>query len=103
MSHDDFLKLVGTMDIGLQASFTESFNIVAADFVSKGVPILGSTEISWLPSMFHVDHTDSQNIVSRMEKVLYGFDFWRKAEYALYGLNRYNEESKRIWLSIFKD
>lgn len=102
LNHDDFLELVGTMDIGLQASFTESFNIVAADFVSKGVPIVTSSEISWLPSYFHVDHTDSQSIVDRMEKILYGFDFWKKASYALYGLNRYNEESKKIWLNYFK-
>lgn len=103
LKHDDFLLLVDQMDIGLQASFTESFNIVAADFVSQGVPIVVSSEIEWLPTDFVAKHTDSQHIFETMRKVLYGFRFWRKAKYALKGLLRYNEESKKIWLMMFKE
>ena len=103
LSHDDFLKLVATMDIGLQASFTESFNIVAADFVSKGVPIVVSKEIDWLPKDFWARETSSEDIEEAMERVLYGFGFWNKAKKALKGLHRYNEDSKRIWIRDFKD
>ena len=49
MSHDDFIKLVATMDVGLQVSYTESFNIVTTDFLSQNVPVVVGDSISWAP------------------------------------------------------
>lgn len=102
LNHDEFLRLVETMDIGLQASFTESFNIVAADFVSRGVPIVVSKEIDWVPSTFWAAETDSEDIVKAMERALGGFIQWFKAHYALNSLERYNNRSRRIWLEVFE-
>ncbi len=45
---EGFLNLCANMDIGLQVSFSETFNIVGADIISQGVPLVGSTEIPWL-------------------------------------------------------
>ena len=103
LKHEDFLKLVLTMDIGLQASFTETFNIVCADFVSQGVPIVVSEEIEWMPDMFVCRHTDSEHIVKVMRNTLRGFNFWFKPYIALRGLIKYNEKSKDIWLDKFGD
>lgn len=50
MAHDEFLELIAKMDVCLQVSLTESFNIVSADAVSIGVPLIGSPAIRWLPS-----------------------------------------------------
>ena len=50
MSHDDFLGLLKTMDICSQVSFTETFNVVAADAVNGDVPIIVSKEIPWVGS-----------------------------------------------------
>ena len=44
----EFLDIIKAMDICMQVSYTESFNIVAADVVSQIVPIVISPEISWL-------------------------------------------------------
>lgn len=49
MEHEDFLELVSQMDICLQASLSESFNVTASDAVSMGVPLVGSSAIKWLP------------------------------------------------------
>ncbi len=49
---EGFLKLCGKMDIGLQVSFSETFNIVGADIISQGVPLVGSTEIPWLDEAY---------------------------------------------------
>lgn len=46
--HDAFMRTVGKMDLGLQVSFTESFNTVAADFVWQNVPIVVSHDIDWM-------------------------------------------------------
>jgi len=45
MDHSDFISIVKSMDIGMQVSLSESFNIVAADFVSNGIPLVGSPDI----------------------------------------------------------
>lgn len=102
LSHDDFLKLVATMDIGLQVSFTESFNIVTADFVSKGIPVVTSKEIFWLPDHFYALETSAEDIASRMEKVLFGHKFFRKSKMALNALKKYNKDAVKVWVSTFK-
>ena len=64
--HPEFLALVGKMDIGLQCSYTESFCIVAADHVAKGVPIVTSNQVSWLGKLFYPDSSSSDSIVNNM-------------------------------------
>ncbi len=67
--HRDFLKLVAKMDICLQVSLSESFNIVSADAVSEGVPLIGSTAIAWLPNRSQADPSSSENIAMAMSFV----------------------------------
>lgn len=45
--HEQFLDVIKDMDIGLQVSYSETFNIVAADMVTAGVPMVMSDEIPW--------------------------------------------------------
>ena len=46
---NDFLKVCANIDIGMQASISETFNIVGADHVSQGTPIVGTYfEIPWM-------------------------------------------------------
>jgi len=104
LKHDDFLLLVDTMDIGLQCSFTESFNIVTADFVTQGVPVVASREVEWLPNHFVVDDiTNADEICDKMCDVLWGFKFWHKATLAANGLVSYNHESRKIWTHHFRE
>jgi glycosyltransferase involved in cell wall biosynthesis len=62
MDHQNFLEVISTMDVGCQVSFSESFNIVSADFVQAGVPIVVSDDIEWMPSILRVSPTDSEKI-----------------------------------------
>lgn len=95
MSHRDFLKVVSTLDIGLQVSLTESFNIVSADFVSENVPIIVSHDISWMPKSLQVEATDAKAIEEKIDKVLQNKQrFIREQKKALYN---YNEESLKVW------
>lgn len=68
--HDDFMKIIRKMDIGLQVSFTETFNIVAADFVNEGIPILVSHSIHWLDEYFKVETDEFNEAVDKL-KLLY--------------------------------
>ena len=66
LDHEDFLDLIWSMDICLQVSFTESFNITSADAVSMGVPLVGSEAIRWLPAQTQADVNDVNSIVTLM-------------------------------------
>ena len=65
---EQFLELCSTMDIGVQSSFSETFNIVGADLISQGVPLVGSTEIPWCSTLYTADPTDSRDIANKLER-----------------------------------
>ena len=96
LNHDLFVKLVEKMDLGMQVSFTETFNIVAADFVYNGVPLVGSPEITWMNSVFQANPTNLDDIVKHLWVALVG----RKLNVHRinkWGLDKYNNESKEVW------
>lgn len=70
LEHNEFLDLCSKMDIGLQVSFTETFNIVAADLTSQDVPVIGSNEISWLYDDYKTNPNDSLDITRKMIKAV---------------------------------
>ncbi len=99
MNHEDFIKLVRKMDLGLQVSFTETFNIVAADFVAQHIPVIGSKEIEWLFPWYQAKPTDLKDIENKISfayhsKVLH---FHRLNEVML---NKHNNESIKAWLNV---
>ena len=59
---EEFLELCATMDIGMQVSFSETFNIVGADLISQGVPLVGSKEIPWIDNWFCARATETEEI-----------------------------------------
>lgn len=63
LDHEDFLELVQKMDFCLQVSLSESFNLVSADAVSMGVPLIGSAAIRWLPRRSQAP-TDSAKVIA---------------------------------------
>lgn len=100
---EGFLELVSKMDLGLQLSFTESFNIVAADFVHENVPIIGGKTIDWLPDSQISDVEGMEEIIKTME-----YSYHKRllvSKRAVRALNRYNEKSLKVWrefLFLFK-
>ena len=96
LDHEDFLKLVSHMDIGLQVSFSETFNIVAADFVSRNIPIVVSPEISWLTIVSHADTTSIPSIVKAMKNSLSNSGFVAALNKAK--LKEFNYISERHWI-----
>jgi hypothetical protein len=69
--HHDFLNLVRQMDIGMQVSFSETFNIVASDFVHCNVPIVVSQQIDWMPFWTKVkDPNSTEEIRDKLHFVM---------------------------------
>lgn len=70
--HSGFIELVKTMDLGMQVSLTETFNIVAGDFVSCGIPILVSPEITWVPESYKASPTSISSMVEGLDRLDHG-------------------------------
>jgi hypothetical protein len=102
MPHKRFRYVVGLMDIGMQVSLSETFNIVAADQVDAGVPVVVSPEISWTSRFFQAD----PNSVSDIVRVLGRAWKWRRHsilhDLNRQGLARHNRWSAKKWLAFLK-
>lgn len=96
---EQFLQTCSKMDIGMQVSFSETFNIVAADLATQGVPVVGSTEIPWLNGMFTANPVDSNQIYKKL-LLTYRLSTFSSlsSQYLLY---RYTNETRRTWLNYF--
>lgn len=99
MPHEEFLKLLKLMDVAMQVSFSETFNIVAADCVVTGLPIVVSPEITWATSWCQAEPTSSEDILLKLLKA----NDWRlklaMKVLNLRGLRHFCEDSKRLWVS----
>jgi len=96
---EQFLELCAEMDICLQSSFSETFNIVGADVISQGVPLVGSTEIPW-QLIGTADPTDSSAICKELE---FAYN-WPQLNVRInqFGLKHYTSKTRKIWAKYFK-
>lgn len=105
MLHEDFLKLVAQMDIGLQVSYTESFNIVSFDFLSQNVPVVVGTSVSWAPREWQAPHDSVQGIKEKMIEMLTAS--WKKERYlhdaGVAALKIYNRNAIEQWIRLTDD
>ena len=97
---EQFLELCAEMDIGLQVSFSETFNIVGADLISQGVPLIGTEEdIPWAVTAFCADPTDSRDIVKKL-KLVYNWPALNVKTNQI-SLKNYTNKTVKIWLDYF--
>jgi len=97
--HDEFLLLCSKMDIGLQVSFTETFNIVSADLITMGVPIVASNELPWVSELYSSNPVDSSSIYDKLCLTYYNPDDNVKRN--IEGLSKYVDNTKDIWDKYF--
>lgn len=97
---EEFLETCAKMDIGLQCNFSETFNIVSADLISQGVPIVGSYEIPWATNLFNARPSESDEICSTMLKayLLPNVNVWLNQR----NLTKYTNKTAKIWFEQFK-
>ena len=95
--NNKFQKLIKNMDFGMQLSFTESFNIVTADFVNNNKLILVSDAINWMPNIFKTSTTNyflvTMKIIMcyRLRNIQFLKRLMRRS------LIKHNKHSKKIW------
>jgi glycosyltransferase involved in cell wall biosynthesis len=99
MPHSAFRSLVARMDLVTQVSFSETFNIVCADAVSQGVPIVCSGEVPWSSPISRADPTDARSIACAMQRAWVRRNWWDPNRS---NLRRYSAKSRQIWLRHFE-
>lgn len=99
MSHSSFLELVSEMDIGMQVSLSETFNIVTADFVSLGIPVVVSSDIKWAPCMYKAEPTSVNDMAETLNHV-WTFRNLGETWLARFGLWLHNRRALRQWKTV---
>lgn len=100
MSHEDFIKVVKKMDLGLQLSFTESFNIVTADFVASGIPVIVGSDIEWTNPISKCNPNNTDRLLQKIEYALAHKHIVKHLN--LKALTEYNTSSLNNWRNYFK-
>lgn len=100
LPHAAFLKVVAKMDMTMQVSLSETFNITAADAVASGIPTIVSPQIDWLGTYAQADPGDTQSMIHALHHA------WHANRHArnraqLHDLRRYVERSRELWTERF--
>jgi hypothetical protein len=69
MNHHDFILLLRQMNISMQVSMSETFNMVIADSVDNNIPVVVSKEIGYLPNYVKASETSVDSIFSVLKLV----------------------------------
>jgi len=95
---DGFIKLIGEMDLLIQVSYTESFNLITADGILMGVPSVVSPVIWWAPDEWKADPDDTMNVAETGIKLL-----TTPQNYLGYSaLEKNNKKSLKYWLEFLE-
>jgi len=97
---EDFLFLCSQMDIGLQVSFSETFNIVGCDLLSQNVPVIFSNDIPWSKTKYNAEPTDSIDIVDKL--LLTYNNSLDNVETNINLLKEFTNETINIWVAFCK-
>jgi len=102
LQHEEFIDVISKIDIGLQISYTESFNIVTADFINANTIIVVSQSIDWMPYFFKTSTNDYDDTI---RSIIFGYKvrnskFLKKINKR--HLEKYNYKSKEIWQRFLK-
>lgn len=68
VGHESFkLYINKNIDIGMQVSLSETFNIIAADYIYSGVPVVVSDEIYWCDDLSKAKYSSVESIIEKMD------------------------------------
>lgn len=98
LSHDEFIKLLSRMDVSMQVSFSETFNIVTAHAVNLRIPVVASPAIDWVAGVVQADPISVDSIVNTMKTALDQKYSWSIGWFNLLRLKHRSQQAKQIWL-----
>jgi len=97
MCHSDFIRLITQMDVLLQLTLSESYNIICADAVSNNVPLVVSEEIDFVDSAFKVNLSNPEQILEAIRLCLNKVQIQRMLPSNLNLLKQQNHKAVEQW------
>jgi len=91
----DFRHIIANLDLHMQLSVSETYNITTADACAQGVPTVCSGALDWTPASWHADIDDVSDIARVGWALL--TDPYACAR-GLAGLTNYNKMSLSKWM-----
>lgn len=98
-NRETFLQSLQDVDVLMQVSISETFNIVAADAVLVGTPILVSKEISWAYPTYG-DPQSVSDCLKKLNLIMKNKAFFINGNRS--GLSIYASAARRRWLSYLE-
>lgn len=101
LKHKDFTRLVSQMDICLQISLTETYNIVTADAINQNIPVVSTKEIPFVSCLSSVETNKD------VEQIVESIEFNLNFSYITTKVNKFllwfdSRKSKNSWLKFVK-
>jgi hypothetical protein len=90
-----FRKTIGSMDLYLQPSLTETFNITCADAIAEGVPCVVSSAVEWAPKAWRAEPDDVEDVARVGRQLLANM---KAPEEGLRALQDHVRDGVQIWL-----
>ncbi len=98
--HDTFMHVLRhEIDLGMQVSLSETFNIVTADYVAAGLPVVVSSAISWISRWNQVPCEDSLEITEGIRRVWGGRLLTRWNQRLL---RNYSADALKDWVTFLQ-
>lgn len=98
MEPEEFLEaLHRSIDIGMQVSLTETFNVVSADYVTAGLPIVVSKEVKWASRFSKAEDDSVDSIVSALYRVAGSKMGIRRNQHLL---RKYSKRAQEMWFEF---
>jgi hypothetical protein len=89
-----FRQVVRHMDLIMQPSFTETFNMVTADAASEGIPAVVSDAIDWAPADWKAEVDDAVDIAKTAKYLLH---HQHAGAEGFAALHKHNDDGLRAW------
>lgn len=88
------------LDIGLQVSLSETFNVVSADYVTAGVPIVVSKEVYWASAFSKAKDDAVGDIVAKMHRA---YRNQVLVDWNQHLLRKCSNSAQKMWFDFFHD
>lgn len=91
-----FITLVQEMDLLMQPSYTESFNLITADGIASGIPSVVSSAIVWAPDEWKADSDSAMDVAGVGVQLLTS----KSSDAGIKALTKSNERGIIYWKSF---
>ncbi len=99
LPREKLIQVMQHCDVGMQVSFSETFNIVAADMVTAGLPMVVSPAIGWASTWSQADPNNAEDIAVKLALASDSSARAHLLEQNASNLRKYCQHSQETWLA----